>query len=100
MYAYPTNFNDELMEAINKLDKVVKYIDIPLQHSHIDILKRMKRPAIDYRKFIKKLRKKIKDVAIRTTFIVGYPGETEEEYQDLYNLILLIKLYKLASEKC
>ena len=87
MYAYPTNFNDELMDAINNLDKVVKYIDIPLQHSHIDVLKRMKRPAIDYRKFIKKLRKKIKNVSIRTTFIVGYPGETEEEYQDLYNFI-------------
>ena len=87
MYAYPTNFNDELMDAINNLDKVVKYIDIPLQHSHIDVLKRMKRPAIDYRKFIKKLRKKIKNVSIRTTFIVGYPGETEKEYQDLYNFI-------------
>ena len=87
MYAYPTNFNDELMDAINNLDKVVKYIDIPLQHSHIDVLKRMKRPAIDHRKFIKKLRKKIKNVSIRTTFIVGYPGETEKEYQDLYNFI-------------
>lgn len=94
MYAYPTNFNDELMEAINSLNKVVKYIDIPLQHSHIDVLKRMKRPAIDYRKFIKKLRKKIKNVAIRTTFIVGYPGETEEEYQDLYNFIKEMKFDK------
>ncbi len=95
MYAYPTNFNDELMEAINNLDKVVKYVDIPLQHSHIDVLKRMKRPAIDYRKFIKKLRKKIKNVAIRTTFIVGYPGETEEEYQDLYNFIEEMKFDKV-----
>ena len=96
MYAYPTNFNDELMEAINNLDKVVKYVDIPLQHSHIDVLKRMKRPAIDYRKFIKKLRKKIKNVAIRTTFIVGYPGETEEEYQDLYNFIEEMKFDKVG----
>ncbi|MBQ4647188.1 MAG: 30S ribosomal protein S12 methylthiotransferase RimO [Candidatus Gastranaerophilales bacterium] len=96
MYAYPTNFNDELMEAMNELDKVVKYIDIPLQHSHIDVLKRMKRPAIDYRKFVKKLRKKIKDVAIRTTFIVGYPGETEEEYQDLYNFIEEMKFDKVG----
>ncbi|MBQ2983240.1 MAG: 30S ribosomal protein S12 methylthiotransferase RimO [Candidatus Gastranaerophilales bacterium] len=87
MYAYPTNFNDELMEAINSLDKVVKYIDIPLQHSNLDVLKRMKRPSIDYRKFIKKLRQKIKNVSIRTTFIVGYPGETEEEFQDLYDFI-------------
>ena len=87
MYAYPTNFDDELMDAINSLDKVVKYVDIPLQHSNIEVLKRMKRPAIDYRKFISKLRKKIKNVSIRTTFITGYPGETEEEYQDLYNFV-------------
>ena len=76
-----------MIEAISSLDKVVKYIDIPLQHSHPEVLKRMRRPAIDYRKFIKKIRKKIKNVSIRTTFIVGYPGETEEEFQDLYNFI-------------
>ena len=87
MYAYPTNFDEKLMKTINKLDKVVKYIDIPLQHSNLEVLKRMKRPAIDYRKFIQKIRKNIKDVAIRTTFIVGYPGETDEEFQDLYDFI-------------
>ena len=96
MYAYPTNFNDELIEAINNLDKVVKYIDIPLQHSHKDVLTRMKRPAIDYRSFIKKLRKSIKNVSIRTTFIVGYPGETEEEYEDLYNFIQEMKFDKVG----
>ena len=57
MYAYPTNFDEKLMKTINKLDKVVKYIDIPLQHSNIDVLKRMNRPAIDYRELIKKIRK-------------------------------------------
>ena len=96
MYAYPTNFNDELIEAINSCDKVVKYIDIPLQHSHIETLKRMKRPAIDYRKFIQKLRKKIKNVSIRTTFIVGYPGETEEEFEDLKNFIEEMKFDKVG----
>lgn len=96
MYAYPTNFDDELMDAINNLDKVVKYVDIPLQHSHIDVLKRMKRPAIDYRKFIKKLRKKIKNVSVRTTFIVGYPEETEEEFEDLYNFIKEVKFDKVG----
>lgn len=96
MYAYPTNFDDNLMDAINNLDKVVKYVDIPLQHSHIEVLKRMKRPAIDYRKFINKLRKKIKNVSIRTTFIVGYPGETEEEFEDLYNFIKDIKFDKVG----
>ena len=96
MYAYPTNFDDELMDAINSLDKVVKYVDIPLQHSNIDVLKRMKRPAIDYRKFISKLRKKIKNVSIRTTFITGYPGETEEEYQDLYNFVRDMKFDRVG----
>ncbi len=96
MYAYPTNFDDELMDAINSLDKVVKYVDIPLQHSNIEVLKRMKRPAIDYRKFISKLRKKIKNVSIRTTFITGYPGETEEEYQDLYNFVRDMKFDRVG----
>ena len=96
MYAYPTNFNDELMDAINSLDKVVKYVDIPLQHSNIEVLKRMKRPAIDYRKFISKLRNKIKDVSIRTTFITGYPAETDEEFQDLYDFVRDMKFDRVG----
>ena len=94
MYAYPTNFDEKLMKTINNLDKVVKYIDIPLQHSNIEVLKRMKRPAIDYREFIKKIRKNIKNVSIRTTFIVGYPGETDEEFNDLLEFIKDIKFDK------
>ena len=96
MYAYPANFDEELMKAINSLEKVVKYIDIPLQHSNIEVLKRMKRPSMDYREFIQKIRKNIKNVAIRTTFITGYPGETEEEYEDLYNFIKDTKFDKVG----
>lgn len=96
MYMYPTNFDERLMDTINNLDKVVKYIDIPLQHSNIEVLKRMKRPPIDYRELIKKIRERIKNVAIRTTFIVGYPGETEEEFQDLYNFIKDVKFDKVG----
>ena len=96
MYAYPTNFDEKLMKTINELDKVVKYIDIPLQHSNIEVLKRMKRPSIDYRKFIKQIRKNIKNVSIRTTFIVGYPGETEEEFNDLYEFIKDMKFDKVG----
>ena len=91
MYAYPTNFDEKLMETINSLDKVVKYIDIPLQHSNPEVLKRMKRPVVDYRELISKIREKIKNVAIRTTFIVGYPMETDEEYQDLYDFVKEMK---------
>ena len=96
MYAYPTNFTDELIDAINSLDKVVKYIDIPLQHSNLEVLKRMKRPAFDYEKLINKIRKKIKNVSIRTTFIVGYPGETDEEFEDLCNFVKKMKFDKVG----
>ena len=96
MYAYPTSFNDELIETMKNSDKIVKYIDIPLQHSHPEVLKRMKRPVMDYEKLIKKIRKVIPDIAIRTTFIVGYPQETEEEFNHLYNFIEKIKFDRLG----
>ena len=87
MYAYPSQMNDELIEAIAKLDKVVKYIDLPLQHSDPEILKAMRRPVFDYEVLIKKLRDKIPDVSIRTAFIVGYPGETDEQFEHLYKFV-------------
>lgn len=87
LYTYPTNFNDELIDAIAKLDKVVKYVDIPLQHSHPDILKAMRRPAIDQLAFIEKLRSKINGLCLRTTLITGYPTETEEHFNHLYNFV-------------
>lgn len=87
MYAYPTMMNDELLNTIKECDKVVKYIDIPLQHSHPEMLKLMNRPASDYRKFINHIREIIPDVSIRTTFIVGYPGETEEHFEHLKSFI-------------
>ena len=96
MYAYPTNFNDELINAIATLNKVVKYIDIPLQHSHPNVLKRMKRPAIDYEKIIKKIRNKIPNVSIRTSFIVGYPQETQEEFEHLCDFVKKIKFDKVG----
>ncbi len=87
MYAYPSQLNDELIDAIAKLDKVVKYIDLPLQHSDPKILEAMRRPVFDYEVLIKKLRDKIPQVAIRTAFIVGYPGETEEQFENLYKFV-------------
>ena len=78
MYAYPTQMNDKLIDAIASLSKVVKYVDIPLQHSHPRVLESMKRPVMDYSKLIGKIRAKIPDVTIRTSLIVGYPGESEE----------------------
>ena len=87
MYAYPTQMTDELLKTIAECEKVVKYVDIPLQHSDIEMLKLMNRPAFDYRKLVKKIRTIIPNVSIRTAFIVGYPGETEEHFQNLCNFV-------------
>ena len=87
MYAYPSQMNEELLDAIAGLDKVAKYVDIPLQHYSKKILEAMRRPVSDYDELIKKIRSKIPGVAIRTAFIVGYPGETEEDFKELYNFI-------------
>lgn len=96
MYAYPSMLNEELMEKIAKLDKVVKYVDIPLQHSHPEILTAMRRPAFDYEDLVNKIRKKIPDVTIRTAFIVGYPGETEEHFQHLYDFVKKMRFDKMG----
>ena len=89
LYCYPRYFTDELIEVIANEPKICKYVDLPLQHAHDDILKRMHRP--DTRKSIEALISKIRDqipgVAIRSTFIVGFPGETEEEFQALKSFI-------------
>jgi ribosomal protein S12 methylthiotransferase len=97
MYAYPTQMTDELINAIAHLDKVVKYVDIPLQHSNPRVLESMKRPVMDYRKLIKKIRNKIPNVSIRTSLIVGYPGETEEEFEDLYNFVKDVKFDRMGA---
>ncbi len=87
MYAYPTQMTDELIDAIARLDKVVKYVDIPLQHSHPRVLGAMRRPVMDYKELVDKIRKRIPNVSIRTSLIVGYPGETEEEFEHLYQFV-------------
>lgn len=96
MYAYPSMLNDELINKIYSLDKVVNYVDIPLQHSHPDILTAMRRPAFDYEDLIKKIRDKIPNVSIRTAFIVGYPGETEEHFEHLYNFVEKMRFDKMG----
>ena len=96
MYAYPSNMTDELIHAIANLDKVVKYVDLPLQHSHPEILRAMRRPDFDYEVLIGKLRDKIPGVAIRTAFIVGYPGETDEQFEHLYNFVKKMKFDRMG----
>lgn len=96
MYAYPSQLTDELMDVIAKLDKVVKYIDLPLQHCNAEILKAMRRPVMDYYALVKKIREKIPNVAIRTAFIVGYPGETEEQFNELYEFVKKVRFDKMG----
>ncbi len=96
MYAYPSQMTDELIDAIAKLDKVVKYIDLPLQHYNKDILKAMRRPVMDYDVLVKKIRDKIPGVTIRTAFIVGYPGETDEQFNELYDFVKRARFEKMG----
>ena len=98
LYLYPDNFNDKLIQSMKNNEKVVKYVDIPLQHINNNVLKRMNRKTCkeDIISLISKLRHEIPDIVIRTTFIVGFPGETEEEFNELYNFIENIKFDRLG----
>lgn len=89
LYAYPNNFNDELIDTIAKESKVCKYLDIPLQHADDQILRRMNRQITqkEIRKLITTLRQRIPGITLRSTFIVGFPGETEEQYQTLIDFL-------------
>ena len=89
MYAYPGYVTPRLMETMAKHKQILPYLDIPLQHGHRETLKRMKRPAkVEWvYQTIGKLRELMPDLAVRTTFIVGYPGETDEEFEGLMKLV-------------
>jgi ribosomal protein S12 methylthiotransferase len=99
MYAYPGYVSDELIETMAEQPQVLPYLDIPLQHGHPDTLKRMRRPAnIDWvYRTIEKMRQAMPDLAIRTTFIVGYPGETEEEFQSLLDFTQDLKFDRVGA---
>ncbi|HUB27567.1 MAG TPA: radical SAM protein, partial [Tepidisphaeraceae bacterium] len=89
MYAYPSCFTDEMIRAIAESDNVVKYVDMPLQHINDEILTRMRRRVTrrQIEELLDKLRTIAPGIAIRTTFIAGSPGETEEQHQELLNFI-------------
>lgn len=95
MYFYPTETNAPLLETIARLPKVVKYVDIPLQHSHPEVLKNMARP-IAPEKSVELIRKVLPQAAVRSTFIVGFPGETEEQFEHLCNFIEEYKFDRLG----
>lgn len=87
LYCYPEEITDELIETIATEPKVCHYLDIPIQHASDAVLKRMGRRTTqaDLREVIEKLRKRIPDICLRTTLISGFPGETQEDFEELYN---------------
>jgi ribosomal protein S12 methylthiotransferase len=92
LYLYPTTITDDMLEAMAECDKVVKYIDLPLQHASDDVLRRMKRPGTGkgYEKLLERIRERVPGVSLRTTFIVGFPGETSAEFEELRAFIRLV----------
>ena len=101
MYAYPGYVTPRLMETMAQHEQVLPYLDIPLQHGHPETLKRMKRPAkIEWvYDTLDKLRSTIPNLAVRTTFIVGYPGETDEEFDGLMNFVRDLQFDRVGAFK-
>ena len=99
LYAYPESITDELIQVVKNNNKICKYFDIPIQHISNSVLKRMNRKSDkkSIENLIKKIREEIPNVVIRTTVMVGFPGETEEDFLELYNFIKNTKLDKLGA---
>ena len=99
LYAYPESITDELIEVVRKNDKICNYFDIPLQHFSDSVLKRMNRKSDSksIMRIIQKIREKIPNVILRTTLIVGFPGETEEDFFKLYEFVNDVKFEKLGA---
>lgn len=99
LYAYPETITDELIEVVKKEDKICKYFDIPIQHISNSVLKRMNRKSNGetIRTLIKRLRKEIPGVVIRTTVMVGFPGETKEDFEELYDFVKEARFERLGA---
>lgn len=97
-YCYPQRITDSLIDVIANEEKVCNYIDIPLQHSDTTVLKNMNRvgDGNDYRMLLDKMRKAIPDLALRTTFMVGFPGETDEQFENLCDFVKDMKFDKMG----
>ena len=98
LYCYPERITDELLDVIAKEDKLVKYLDMPIQHCNRNILKRMNRHGDreTLTALIKKIREKIPNVTLRTTLITGFPGETEEQFEELCEFVKEIRFERLG----
>ena len=89
LYLYPTTITDDVLDAMAECEKVCNYIDLPLQHAADDVLRRMRRPGSRavYDKLLARIRSRVPDVTLRTTFIVGFPGETDADVQALEDFV-------------
>jgi ribosomal protein S12 methylthiotransferase len=89
LYLYPTTIGDDVLDAMAESDKVCKYVDLPLQHASDAVLKRMKRPGTraSYDTLLARIRARVPGVTLRTTFIVGFPGETDEDFDALQGFV-------------
>ena len=99
LYAYPETIDDELIKVVKENDKICKYFDIPIQHISDTVLKRMNRHSdgTSIRNLINKLRQEIPEVVIRTTVMVGFPGETDRDFEELYSFVKEAKFDKLGA---
>lgn len=99
LYAYPETITEDLIELVRDNPKICKYFDIPIQHISDKVLKRMNRKSDgnSIRELIKKIRKEIPDVVLRTSLIVGFPGETKEDFEELLNFVKETKFDKLGT---
>ena len=98
LYSYPESINDELIEIVKNNNKICKYFDIPIQHVSDNVLKNMNRKSdgSSIKKIISKIRKEIPGVIIRTTLIAGFPEESEEEFNELYNFVKDYRIDRLG----
>ena len=98
MYAYPIHFSDELIGVLGDCDKVVPYIDMPLQHVNDVVLRRMQRRVKrhEIETLVHKLRSRIADLVLRTTFIVGFPGETDAQFRELVDFVHDVRFERLG----
>ena len=98
LYCYPDRLTEELMDVIAREEKIVKYLDLPLQHCNGRVLKAMNRHGNreELTRLLKKVREKIPDITLRTTFIVGFPGETQEEFEDLAEFVKEIEFDRMG----
>ena len=89
LYLYPTTIGDDVLDAMAESEKVCKYVDLPLQHASDAVLKRMKRPGthVTYARLLERIRHRVPGVVLRTTFIVGFPGETDRDFSELEQFV-------------